>query len=127
MGVLLMCIRFLIPLAIMLTVVGCSTTGTVSMITKGSVDASSLLVSGRAYQTLGQAEGKACHYLLLFVPLGNSDISKAVDGALAPTGGDALFHVTTKKEYGTLPSFYVGWPIFERACTTVKGMAVRFQ
>lgn len=116
------CLITLIALA------ACSTSGQLSMIAKRDVDATSLLKAGRAYQTLGPAEGKACHYLLLFVPLGDSDISKAVDDALAPSGGDALLYVTTEKEYRTLPSpYFFLLPIFERACTSVKGTAVRFQ
>ena len=115
------CLITLIALA------ACSTSGQLGMIAKSNVNAEALLSSSRNYQTLGPAEGMSCHYLLLFIPLGDSDISKVVDMALAPTGGDALFHVTTIKAYRTLPSWFAFLPIFERACTTVKGTAVRFQ
>ncbi|TKB73397.1 MAG: hypothetical protein E8D45_09445 [Nitrospira sp.] len=120
-------LRLFACLIMLTTLSACSTSGQLSMIAKSGVDAITLLTSGRAYQTLGPAEGKACHYLLLFVPLGDSDISKAVDDALAPSGGDALLHVTTEKKYVTLPSFVYLLPIFERTCTSVKGTAVRFQ
>lgn len=69
---------------------GCSTEGQLGMITKSSVDVSSLLQSGQPYEDRGSVKGRACHYHVLLIPFGNSNISKAVDRALDEQEGDAL-------------------------------------
>lgn len=111
----------------LITLAACSTSGQLGMITKRDVDATSLRKSRQAHQTLGPAEGKACHVLVWNIPFGDSDISKAVEHALRNSGGEALIRVTTSKSYWGLPTFYFPVVIFEYSCSTVRGTAVTFR
>jgi hypothetical protein len=83
------------------------------------------LRSGRAFQELGSVEGQACrHFILAVVPWGHGDFSKAVDKALDEKGGDALINVSVETSlYGFVPIYN----IYSFTCTTVKGVAVKFQ
>jgi len=104
---------------------GCTSVGNLGIVTKPSADAASLLKSGRAYKELGPAEGEACrHFLLAVIPWGDSSFSTAVNNALAEKGGDALVNVTVSSSlYGFIPIYIV----YTYTCTTVKGIAVKFQ
>ena len=104
---------------------GCTSVGNLGIVTKPSADAASLLKSGRAYKELGPAEGEACrHFLLAIIPWGDSSFSIAVNNALAEKGGDALVNVTVSSSlYGFIPIYNV----YTYTCTTVKGIAVKFQ
>jgi len=104
---------------------GCTSVGNLGIVTKPSADAASLLKSGRAYKELGPAEGEACrHFLLAIIPWGDSSFSTAVNNALAEKGGDALVNVTVSSSlYGFIPIYNV----YSYTCTTVKGIAVKFQ
>ena len=74
-----------------LVVTGCSSSGTLGIVTKSAADPAGLLKSGRSFQDLGPAEGSACrHFVLAIIPWGNSTFSAAVDDALQQKGGDAL-------------------------------------
>lgn len=108
-----------------LVVAGCSSSGTLGIVTKSSADAAGLLKSGRTFQDLGPAEGSACrHFVLAIIPWGNSTFSSAVDDALQQKGGDALINVTvTSSLYGFIPIYNV----YSFTCTEVKGVAVKFQ
>lgn len=108
-----------------LVVAGCSSSGTLGIVTKSSADAAGLLKSGRSFQDLGPAEGSACrHFVLAIIPWGNSTFSAAVDDALQKNGGDALLNVTvTSSLYGFIPIYNV----YTYTCTEVKGVAVKFQ
>ncbi len=83
------------------------------------------LRSGRTYQEIGPAEGQACRFFIIaVVPFGDSTFSTAVERALAEKGGDALINVTTSSSlYGFIPVYN----ILSFTCTTVKGIAVKFQ
>jgi hypothetical protein len=96
------------------------------MMTKDSVNISNLLHLGQAYVEHGLVKGSACHYHVLFIPFGRSDISVALDDALADSGSDALIGVTTGKWYAGLP-FLLIRSLFEVSCTTVAGRAIKFQ
>ncbi len=51
-------------------------------------------------------------------------MSKAIDNALAQKGGDALLNVTIHSSlYGFVPIYNV----YSFTCTTVQGVAVKFQ
>lgn len=104
---------------------GCTSMGSLGMITKSSMDPTSLVAKPHTVKDLGPAEGRACRYFALAViPWGNSDIETAVDKALRPTEGDALVNVsTTTSLYGFVPIYSV----FSFTCTTVKGTAVKFE
>lgn len=108
-----------------LVVTGCSSSGTLGIVTRSSADAGGLLKSGRAFQDLGPAEGSACrHFLLAIIPWGDSTLSTAVDNALQQKGGDALINVSvTSSLYGFIPLYNV----YSFTCTEVKGVAVKFQ
>ena len=62
---------------------GCTSVGTLGLITKSEADPASILKSGRSYKELGPASGNACKYILLsIVPWGDSDLETAVRRAL---------------------------------------------
>lgn len=97
-----------IRLGLLLLVVlasGCSSTGTLGIVTKSSANPATLLQSVQGFEELGLTEGKACrHFLLAIIPFGNSDIEAAVNIALEKTGGDALINVATESSlYGFIP------------------------
>jgi hypothetical protein len=110
---------------ITLVVTGCSSSGTLGIVTRSTADAGELLKSGRNFQDLGPAEGSACrHFVLAIIPWGDSTFSAAVDEALKQKGGDALINVTvTSSLYGFIPIYNV----YSFTCTEVKGVAVKFQ
>ncbi len=112
-------------LVVALTLTACSSFGTLGIVTKSSGDPGALLRSGRTYKEIGPAEGQACRYFVLAViPFGDSTFSSAVDNALAASGGDALINVSVESSlYGFIPIYNV----FSFTCTTVKGIAVKFE
>jgi hypothetical protein len=108
-----------------LVVTGCSSSGTLGIVTRSTADSAGLLKSGRSFQDLGPAEGSACrHFLLAIIPWGDSTLSTAVDNALQQKGGAALINVSvTSSLYGFIPLYNV----YSYTCTEVKGIAVKFQ
>ena len=108
-----------------LLLASCTSVGSLGLITKSTVDPVAMVKHSSIVRNLGPAEGQACRYFALAViPWGNSDIQKAVDQALAPTGGDALVNVSTATSlYGFVPIYNV----FSFTCTTVKGTAIKFE
>jgi hypothetical protein len=112
-------------LVLILLAGGCSSTGTLGIVTKSSANPASLLKNSQEYEELGPAEGKACrHFVLAIIPFGQSDMEKAVDEALGKTGGDALINVSVESSlYGFIPIYNV----YSFTCTTVKGIAIKFK
>jgi hypothetical protein len=104
---------------------GCTSVGNLGIIAKSRADIAAQIRSGRNFQDLGLAEGRACrHFVLSAVPWGNADIQLATDRALDKVGGDALINVTTINSlYGYIPIYNV----YTFTCTTVKGTAIKFQ
>jgi hypothetical protein len=104
---------------------GCSSSGTLGIVTRSTADSAGLLKSGRSFQDLGPVEGSACrHFVLAIIPWGDSTLSTAVDNALQQKGGDALINVTvTSSLYGFIPIYNV----YSYTCTEVKGVAIKFQ
>ena len=104
---------------------GCSSTGTLGIITKSSANPAKLLQLAQGFEELGLTEGKACrHFILAIVPFGNSNVEEAVNKALAKTGGDALINVSTVSSlYGFIPLYNV----YSFTCTTVRGTAIKFK
>jgi hypothetical protein len=117
--------RLLSGIAASVLWLGCSTTGNLGIVTKNMADSASLLRSGRAYEELGPSEGEACRYFLLgVIPWGASDMETALNKAVGGKGGDALINVSvTTSLYGFFPIYNV----FSLSCTTIKGVAVKFQ
>ena len=118
-------VLFLSFMLMTLVVTGCSSSGTLGIVTRSSANAGELLKSGRGYQDLGPVEGSACrHFVLAIIPWGDSAFSTAVENALQQKGGDALINVTvTSSLYGFIPIYNV----YSFTCTEVKGIAVKFQ
>ena len=104
---------------------GCSSTGTLGLVTKSTADPASLLRQGRGFTELGPVQAKVCrHFVLAIIPWGQSDFGTAVDKALVERGGDALLNVTVETSlYGFVPIYNV----YSFTCTTVQGIAVKFE
>ena len=85
----------------------------------------SLLRQGRGFTELGPVEAQACrHFVLAIIPWGKSDFGTAVDKALVERGGDALLNVTVETSlYGFIPMYNV----YSFTCTTVRGIAIKFE
>ena len=109
--------------ALLLT--GCTSVGTLGIVTKSTGDPGAILRNAQPYKELGPVQGEACRFFLLAViPWGNATFSTAVDDALAKVGGDALINVTVSNSlYGFIPIYNV----FTYTCTDVKGIAIKFQ
>ena len=103
---------------------GCSSTGTLGIVTKSSANPAVLLQSAQGFEELGMTEGRGCrHFVLAIIPFGNSNLEEAVNKALEKTGGDALINVsTTSSLYGFIPLYNV----YSYTCTTVRGIAIQF-
>ena len=103
---------------------GCSSSGTLGIVTKSTADPVALLKAGQHYKELGPVEGQSCrHFVLAVVPWGNGDVTHAVDKALEQRGGDAMVNVSVETSlYGFVPIYNV----YSFTCTTVKGIAVKF-
>lgn len=117
--------RKLILLLVVLALSGCTSVGTLGVVTKSTGDPGAILRNGQPYKELGEAHGSACRYFLLGVaPWGDATFSTAVDNALASSGGDALINVTVSNSlYGFLPIYN----IFSYTCTDVRGIAIKYQ
>jgi hypothetical protein len=114
-----------IVVASVMLIAGCSSSGTLGIVTRSSADPASLLKSGRTFQELGPVEGQACrHFVLAIIPWGDGDFAHAVDQALENKGGDALLNVSVETSlYGFIPIYNV----YSFTCTTVKGIAIKFE
>ena len=111
-------------LVALLYVMGCSSTGNLGIVTKSSADPLKLIKSSQTFEEIGPSKGKACRYFLLAIfPWGASDMEKAVDDALAKSGGDALVNVSVTSN---LYSFIPIYNFFSYTCTTVQGIAIKF-
>lgn len=104
---------------------GCSSTGTLGIVTKSSAQNAEILKAGKPFDELGQAEGESCrHFLLAIIPWGSGTLPDAVDESLKDKAGDALVNVTvTTSLYGFVPIYNV----YTYTCTKVQGIAVKFK
>ena len=105
--------------------VGCSSSGNLGIIARPLADPAGILRSGRAFQELGPVEGQQCrHFFLAIFPWGEGDLAHAVEEALAQRGGDAIINAYVETSlYGFIPIYNV----YSFTCTTVKGVAIKFQ
>jgi hypothetical protein len=94
------------------------------MAVKSMADPGALLRSGRSYTEIGPAYGRSCRFMALaIIPWGNGTATRAIDEALAGSGGDALLNVSVTNElYSLLPIYNV----FCWTCTSVEGIAIKF-
>jgi len=114
------------PLALSaLALCGCTTVGTLGIVTKSSLDAPAMMREGRPYTVIGPTQGYSCRYVLLGVfPFGYGDVQAATDLALKRVGGgDALLNVTTVTG---LYSFIPIYNVLAQSCTEVRGTAIKF-
>jgi hypothetical protein len=104
---------------------GCSSVGQVGMMTGARGDPGSLLKKAQSYTEVGPTEGKACRYFALgIIPWGDSTPTAAMENALAASGGDAIINASVETTlYGFLPIYNV----FSFTCTTVRGVAIKFE
>jgi len=119
-------VRKVVLLMLALLLSGCTSVGTLGLVTKSTGDPGALLKNAQHYKELGPVEEKACRFFLLgIVPWGDATMSTAVDDALAKVGGDALINVTVSNSlYGIVPIFF---NVFSFTCTEVKGIAIKIQ
>ncbi|MGE5257716.1 MAG: hypothetical protein ACM3KE_13645 [Hyphomicrobiales bacterium] len=104
---------------------GCSSTGNLGMATKSMADPGSLVTSAGGYKEIGPAKGEACRYILLgIIPWGDSTATQAVTAALEQTGGDALINVSVTSSLYTFVPIY---NVFCFTCTSVEGIAIKFE
>ena len=104
--------------------VGCSSTGNLGIISKTMGDPGSLLTSPHPYKEIGLIKGEACRYILLgIIPWGDSTSTKAVNDALAKSGGDALINLSVTSSLYTFVPIY---NVFCYTCTAVEGIAIKF-
>jgi hypothetical protein len=104
---------------------GCSSHGTLGIIANPMVDAGALLKAGKSYKELGYVESQKCrHFILAIIPFGDGDLAHAVYEALAQRGGDAILNADVETSlYGFIPIYNV----YSFTCTTVKGIAIKFE
>lgn len=67
------------------------------MADSSNVNVSDILRMGQEYKEHGAVKGRACHYHILLIRFGDSDISVALDDALADSGSDAIMQATASK------------------------------
>ena len=117
--------RKIIFLMAALLLSGCTSIGTLGMVTKSTGDPGALLRNAQPYKELGEVRGSSCRFFLLaLVPWGDACLSTAVDDALGKVGGDALINVTVSNSlYGFIPIYNV----LSYTCTDVKGIAIKLQ
>jgi len=117
-------VRALVVVLVAVMVAGCSSTGTLGMAVKSMADPGSLLKGGRGYTEIGPAYSQSCRFTAIgIIPWGNGTAAAAIDDALAASGGDALLNVSITN---SLYTFIPYWNVFCYTCTSVSGVAVKF-
>jgi hypothetical protein len=109
--------------AVLLT--GCTSVGTLGIVTKSTGDPGAMLKNAQSYKELGPVHGGACRFFLAgVIPWGDATLSTAVENALLSVGGDALINVSVSNSlYGFIPIYNV----FSYTCTDVQGIAIKFE
>jgi len=116
--------RFILLLTAIL-LAGCTSVGTLGIVTKSTGDPGAMLRDTQNYKELGPVQGEACRFFLLgVIPWGDATLSTAVHDALTKVEGDALINVTVSNSlYGFVPIYNV----FSYTCTDVNGIAIKFE
>jgi hypothetical protein len=116
-------VKKLVLIGMVLTMAGCTSFGTLGMVAKSTGDPGAILKNAQSYKELGPVEGTACRFAVLgLIPFGDATLSKAVDKALAKSGGDAIINVATSNSLYTIIPLY---NIVIYTCTDVKGIAIK--
>lgn len=117
--------RILSVVLLAASLAACTSVGQVGMMTTPAGDVGSIIREARPYRELGPVEGQACrNFVLGVVPWGDSTASKAMENALAQVGGDAIINVSVETSlYGFVPIYN----LFANTCTTVRGIAIKFE
>lgn len=105
-------------------ITACSSVAQVGVIAGPSGDPGAMISEARSYSEIGPVEGKSCRYFLLgIIPWGDSTPSAAMDKALGFSGGDAIINASVETSlYGFVPIYNA----FAYTCTTVRGIAIKF-
>lgn len=103
----------------------CSSTSNHGILTEPSASASDLLRQPTPFREIGPVEGQACRFFVIaLIPFGNSTVGRAMEKALEGTEGDAILNASvTTSLYGFIPIYNV----LSFTCTTVQGVAIRFE
>lgn len=108
---------------------GCSSVGSLGMISDSKTEADLGPRDLHAYHRVGQEiVGTTCHHFILgILPIGDSDLESAMKDEFKknPTlKADGLIHVTTQS---TLYGFFPLYNVYTVTCTTIRGIPVRFE
>lgn len=115
-------------LALVLGVSGCTSTGSLGLLTNSETEADLGPHDSHRFHRVGAViEGSACrHFILGVIPWGDSDVETAMRDAFKKNPGlhaDGLVHVTTAT---SLYSFFPLYNVYTLTCTKVRGIPVRF-
>lgn len=114
-----------IVVALLITLsLGCSSTANHGLLTGPLANPVDLVQEAHEIEEIGPVEGRRCRFFFVNVfPWGDSTTGAALEKALQGTGGDAIVNSTVITSlYGFVPIYNV----LSFTCTTVKGVAVRF-
>jgi hypothetical protein len=115
--------RIIAFLAAAFFLAGCTSVGSMGLVTNSGANPAELLENHHSYEELGPVKGTACRaHFLGVIPAGNSTFEKAVHEALTESGGDAMVNVTVSSSLYTFIPIY---NVLATTCTTVKGTAIR--
>ena len=117
-----------IPLALFLMTAGCTSTGSIGLLSRSETEADLGPHDSHKFHRVGnQIEGTACrHFILGLIPWGDSDLETAMKNAFKKNPSlhpDGLIHVTTST---SLYNFFPLYNVYTLTCTTVRGVPVRF-
>jgi len=119
--------RFRVPSLLLAALLAsaCASTSNHALIARPTASASDLLRTSVSFEELGPVEGRACRFFVLaVVPFGNSTPGAAIENALEGKQADAILNASvTTSLYGFVPIYNV----LSFTCTTVQGVAVRFE
>lgn len=116
--------KLLLVAVVSIVLAGCSSTQRIGMLSLPTESSRDIITEARTFTELGPVEGRSCRYFLLaLVPWGNSTPGRALEKALSPVNGDAIIDASVATSlFGFIPVYN----IFSYTCTTVSGIAIRY-
>jgi hypothetical protein len=120
----MMWIRNTALVALAVVTVGCFSTSHHAIIAAPTTRASDLLEKPITFREMGPVSGRSCRFFIIaLIPFGDSTPGAAIEKALLGSHADAILNVSvTTSLYGFIPIYN----ILSFTCTTVQGVAVRF-